>query len=84
MFKFAVKAFSRVTMQSGKLDLEYLKLHQIHLSQQQKIVVLLIDEVYTAQHNMIMELLLELLRMALQHKLFLLSWFSCLLGNTRM
>ena len=38
-----------MTVQSGKLDLEYHKLHQIDLFQQQKIVVLLIDEMYTAQ-----------------------------------
>ena len=43
------KLSSGMTVQSGKLDLEYLKLRQMDLTDQQKIVVLLIDEVYTAQ-----------------------------------
>ena len=43
------KLSSDMTVQSGKLDLEYLKLRQIDLSQQQKIVVLLSGEVHTAQ-----------------------------------
>ena len=43
------KLSSGMTVESGKLDLEYLKLRQAELTQQEKIVVLMIDEVYTAQ-----------------------------------
>ena len=43
------KLSSGMTVESGKLVLEYLKLSQAELTQQEKIVVLMIDEVYTAQ-----------------------------------
>ena len=40
---------SVMTVESGKLDLNYIKLRQTSLTDQQKTVVLIIDEVYTAQ-----------------------------------
>ena len=43
------KLSSGKTVESGKLNLEYLKLRQAELTQPEKIVVLMIDEVYTAQ-----------------------------------
>ena len=43
------KLSSGMTVGSGKLDLEFLKLRQAELTQQEKIVVLMIDEAYTAQ-----------------------------------
>lgn len=43
------KLSSGMTVQSSKLDLEYLILRQTDLTPQQKVVVLMIDEVYTAQ-----------------------------------